>query len=414
MSLLKKILPPASRDAFARLVLRRIVKQNPELAAKAKYNPSSFAIATGKDDTTIYLSNAYAEYLDAPVFQRNRVIAFYATLNTQAQQAIPSDFEAAKGSLLPRVRERAYLAFMPLQFKLKNIKVPQAAHRLLSEHLTVEIVHDTPQSMSSIPPSQLTDWGISFEDALQVARDNLWKISNDKWLQPQPGLHVAPWEDFHSASRLFLHDLIWQLPVKGNHVAMIPNRNILLVTGDQDTAGLLKMAELVNTAMQEPRFMTGTAFRLNNSAWEHFLPPENSPAHKPLRILHLQSLAQMYAEQKELLEEIFKKETLEAHLGGAESPDHAFIGTFSVADNGESLSTFAAWTQGIEILLPQTDRIAFVAEVKGEQKSLGFADGPTVRKQLADLLEPTDYYPPRFRTKGFPTSGQLKSLNLSQ
>ena len=92
----------------------------------------------------------------------------------------------------------------------------------LGEHLAAAVVTDFPESMMTVNKEALDKWHVSFEQALAVARDNLWKISNQNFIQPRPGLHITPWQDSHAASRILLHDLIWQLPVKGRHVAMIP------------------------------------------------------------------------------------------------------------------------------------------------------------------------------------------------
>jgi hypothetical protein len=60
---------------------------------------------------------------------------------------------------------------------------------------------------------------------------------------------------------LFLHDLVWQLDVKGRHVAMVPDRNVRLVTGSEDHEGLRRIAaEAKHILEHSPRPMTGLAF----------------------------------------------------------------------------------------------------------------------------------------------------------
>ena len=399
---MEKLFPPASRETFARRVLRKIKKLNP--TSSPIFDPEEFSISKGASGGVIFLENAYAEYCASPVFKRAEVIDFYARLNTAATDTLPDDFAKAKPHLLPRVRERFYLASMKLALPLRNAKAPEVASRLLNDDLTVEVVYDTPQAMASISESQFAKWGTTFDAALQIARDNLWKISNEDFIQVQPGLFVGTWQDFHAASRLFLHDLLWQIPVNGAHVAMIPNRQTLFVTGDQDTASLIKMAEFVTAAAAEPRFMTGSAFRLQGSTWQHFLPDPNSPAYVPLRTLHIQSLGQMYAEQKQLLERTFEKQQI---------LDAPFVASFSGMTSPDGrLTTFAVWTEGIDSLIPETDLLAFVADVDGKPESLGMADGPAARQKLADLLRLTDDYPPRWRTLSFPSRDRLDSLPL--
>lgn len=58
------------------------------------------------------------------------------------------------------------------------------------------------------------------------------------------GFWQSPWRDKHDASRPFLTNLVRSLRVKGEHVAMVPNRGTLCFTGSEDERGLALMATL--------------------------------------------------------------------------------------------------------------------------------------------------------------------------
>ena len=400
MGLLEKLLKPKSREQFARTMLHTMRKKNP--AAKAEYNPADFSIVRTPGGTT-FLSNAYDEYRRCPALKRGKLIAFYAALKPPSETLVPTAFAEAATHLLPRVRDRFSHEAMRFM-KSPDGKGPDVAYELLNEHLTVELVYDTPESMMLVPRKSLEEWGVSFETAMKTARDNLWKISNENWRQPVPGLHVAPWRDFHGASRLFLHDLVWQLPVKGDHVAMVPNRNCLFVAGDQDDDALLGMARLAETQFNEPRFMTAIAFRLNGNRWETFLPPRSSAAHTQFRELQTRSIGQLYHEQTSLLERHFKER-------GDANPSFvaSFIGTKGPAGG---LVTASSWAEDVHTLLPETDCYAIGAMKNGKAEHLGFLERDVIFREFRDLLQPTDYYPPRWKTSGFPSKERLAAMIL--
>ena len=60
-----------------------------------------------------------------------------------------------------------------------------------------------------------------------------------------------------------LPELVPALSVKGRHVAMVPSRDVLLVTGSEDAEGLIAMAKFAQDVLQKPR----RDVRLRVSAW---------------------------------------------------------------------------------------------------------------------------------------------------
>ena len=79
-------------------------------------------------------------------------------------------------------------------------------------------------AVMSVSFDQLSDWGVTLDEALAIARENLWKMSNEPFSEVAPGVYFAEWGDAFDAARMFLHDLIWQLKVSGDHVVVIPAR----------------------------------------------------------------------------------------------------------------------------------------------------------------------------------------------
>jgi hypothetical protein len=406
MGLLEKIFRPATRDRFAKLMEREVRRAGGD--REIVYDAATFRLTVGgKDGLKMFLGNAYADYLAASYRGRAQVIRNYAgsAINTLTRVGEDLTYAEARGSLLPRVRERFYHEALCMQSLFEGEEKPLSfPTRPLAEGLTVELVLDHPDSVQILSNTQLEKWGVSFEDALVVAKDNLWKLSNKEFLRHPRGFYISAWQDTHDASRFYLHDLIWQLPVKGDHVAMIPNRNLLLVSGSDDDAALAALAEMADSALQQNRPMTGMAYRLDGNRWVPYLPPPESAAYAPLRLCRLRSHVEQYAEQKNLLEKLHQK-----------TQEDIFIGKSTLVRRTDgSLFTWAVWVDGItDALMPEAELIFFsgVGE-DGQPKSIGIASWERVREVAGELMEPTDYYPPRYRVRRFPSAEQIERLEL--
>jgi len=89
---------------------------------------------------------------------------------------------------------------------------------------------------------------------------------------PYPGVWVSPWRDDHDAARLLLPEVIQHHPVKGDTIALIPNRNTLILTGSQDEAGLAQMAAMGKKIGDHPTALSRIPLRYDGKHWLPFLP----------------------------------------------------------------------------------------------------------------------------------------------
>ncbi len=414
MSILQSVFRPAKPDRFARQVTRRLRRAGVE--GEIQFDPTRFLLRYGTDaQQIIYLGNFYAEYLAAPIMGRGKVFTRFMAAFTN-KPAEDDSFDNVKGQLLPRVRERFYYQSFELNMLIDRAHRPPAnparppledfINRPLNEELSVELVVDLPDSIRTVSKRDLTKWAVSFDDAMAIAKDNLWRASNQEFKRIRPGLFVSPWQDTHDASRLFLHDLIWQLPVRGDHVVAVPNRNLLIVTGSDDADNLVALAHLVDQAMQQPRPMIGQIFRLAGSQWHPFVPPPESPAHWPVKRLAMKSTARDYAEQKSLLESLHQK-----------TGQDVFVASQTLMRrNDDTFWTWTCWVEGItDALMPVADFVSFGGiNADGSSTSAGFARWDRVVEKVGHMMEPTTFYPPRYRIRAYPSGQELAGLELTK
>ena len=82
--------------------------------------------------------------------------------------------------------------------------------------------------MRSIIQEDLDKWGVSLYEALEAARRNLEQMGNIAFASLQndagDGVYFSAVGDNYDASRLVMLDLIRKFQVRGDYVAMVPNR----------------------------------------------------------------------------------------------------------------------------------------------------------------------------------------------
>jgi uncharacterized protein YtpQ (UPF0354 family) len=394
------------RDRFAQRMIEALHAAG--LTDESHYDADKFEIvlkAEGRvyDQVRMNLSNVYAEYQAAPRGKRDEVLQRFArgTLGME----IPTGLAQVREHLVPRVRTHCYYTTMSMRIQLQDAPLRPSVYRPLGEHLAVGLAVDQKDGIMEVFGDMLADWGIGVEDAFALARDNLRRMSAGGFRSLAPGLFYSPWCDNHDASRLVLDDLVRDCEVKGDYVAMVPNRDTLLLTGADDVAALQAMLQVADGVLHDkPRPMSGIPVRLRHGVWEPYAPDEFYPELGPYRFLRLQSQSQDYGEQKELLDQLHAK--MEKDI---------FVASFSVIQNKhtEALLSYCVWADGVEALLPRTEQVFFMRmRGEGEGAVVASAAWEHVVEVVGGSMQQTEDYPPRFRVDGFPTEEELAKLGM--
>lgn len=386
------------RDHFARLMVDSIVQAGEP--KPIRYDPEAFCIKT--EDGSFYLNNPFHEYCNAEEEDRDRLIHHYTRAWFSRLKEIPDEFEDVKPDLLPGVRSRCYYEITTLQMRLQDVVDLEWPYQVLGDHLGVGVVYDQREAIMPLQQRHFADWGVSFEETLAFACKNLLDVSTEGLDELLPGVYQSPWQDNHDASRLALTDWIRAHPVQGRHVAMVPNRDTLLLTGSEDSEGILRMSALAELAFDHPRPILGIPLLLDGDRWVPYLPAENHPAYLRLKRMFVQSIGQGYAEQTELLNALMEK------LG-----EDWFVANYTAVESEESrhVGSYCVWIEGLPSLLPRTEEVCFV-KPRGEDDAeiIAKARWDDVCSVMGDLMQPTKFYPERYQVVQFPSEEQLAQL----
>ena len=392
---------PMPRQRFARLVASGLRKAGEPIALR--YDPAQFRLVSeGDGSLQVNLANTYNEYLLAPAAERKNILSRFIRSWIEGRKGIPDEFEDAAHDLLPGVRSRSGYELLKLQMESQGETTFNWPYHVIADHYGAGLVYDLPHAMSQINGQQLTRWNVEFDDAMDVAIDNLRKISEQGLAQLAPGVWRSVWRDNYDPSRLLLLDLIEAHEVDGDPVVMVPNRDTLLLTGSEDEVGLGIMAAAAEEAAQQPRPIHTMPIRLEFGSWSPYLPPRELPSYLKFKQMLINSLGQDYEEQKALLNKSQK-------TGNSQIVAASFAAMRNT-HTGE-LASYCIWARGLESLLPRTDLIHFIDPQQPDgQKVVASAPWEYVEEILGDLLEPWRTYPERHRTRDFPTEEQIRLL----
>lgn len=387
-----------SQDDFAKVVIARLREVG--VTGEISYDPDEFQISVaGEKETTLFLHNTYREYSTVSSEDRPQVLRRFVRAWLQAHKSPPEEYADIQPDILPAVRSRSFFESARLRMEIGGNGDTFLPYQTLGDDLGMGLVYDMPDAMKPVSNQELDLWGVTFYEVLEAARDNL------RQLQPMiigpkdgEGVYVFATNDGYDSSRLILLELIRQFQVKGDYIAMAPGREMLIVAGSEDEAGLEAMVALAEKAFEQPRTVSGVALRLSGDEWESWMPEASHPLYDEFRLLRIRSHGQDYAEQKELLETLYEK--IEKDV---------FVASFSVMKHEESdyRTSYCVWTKGTESLLPKTERII----LGGENQDPIMASWEKVAEIVGDLMLPVEgMYPERYRVEIFPNPEQLAAM----
>ncbi|NHZ91681.1 hypothetical protein F2P45_22120 [Massilia sp. CCM 8733] len=367
-----------------------------------RYDADAFSLAIGADTSRVLnLHNAYNEYCRAGNDERAGVIAAYAA--AFVPRSMPATFAAARQALLPILRNRATPDLLRLTQACTNDVGHDAQATLpFSEDAVLMLAYDTEHAVQPITASMLKGWGVSIEECLAVALDNLRERTVSRFDEVVPGVFVSAWNDSYDTSRLLFPDIVHQLNLGADPVMMIPTRGRMIATSGVNLAGMLAMTELAQRYVdEEGRQISALMYRFHKGRAVQHIPEE--PVAARLKALQLQSLASDYGGQKQLLDRFHERKGIDIYVASCQ--------LMQAADG--SVVTMSVWTEGVATLLPKTSMVVLnrvVADGEPVEPIAVAWDELMNKTGSLKLLDAS--YPPRYRTIGFPPGAVLDTLVL--
>ncbi|MBA2117483.1 DUF1444 family protein [Bremerella alba] len=399
MDLLRYLFGTSKRDQFAERLMHS-VKQAGE-SREIRYEKQAYQFSfydQGELAGVANLGNIFGEYDRLPEKEQEAYLGQVTRAILSHHKSIPEEFEDARPDILPIVRSRAYLEIGNLERRLRGEHSSEATSTMVGEHLLALPIFDLPEAMRTVDAARMNQWGCSIYELMEVALENLEEIAAGVTTLDDR-VYLFRNQDHYDASRLLLTDRIRQLKIRGLPVAMVPTRDCLIVTGEDDETGLKLMHELVYQYVHDPRPISLTPCRLTTEGWETWLPPRDHPHRSVFFDLHMQGQAAEYREQHEAIE-----------VGFAQTGQEGFVANYYLHRDLKTrqLHSYCVWPECLHALLPKSDVVVFMDS--SHMKPLASGTWEVVQEALGSQMEDLKTYPPRFRVLGFPSEKSLRQI----
>jgi len=351
------------------------------------------------DNGSVNLVNIFAEHCQLSKQDRPGNFLRIASLFDKSNHELPDNFEDAKQNLRPKIWCRSTFAMMELKVQLSGGQMHDIPLYPLGSHLYTSLVYDTPNSMRSLSNQDLENWGVTYFEAMEHACRNLDE-SSLVFASIGDNLHSSDSGDNYDSARVLLLDRVKSFSVVGEHVAMVPQRDAMYVTGSDDPDLLTLMFQLSDSGdEQEIRPLSPLPLVLRDGQWEDWTPPQNHIIREAFDLRELYFLGSAYAKQKQLLDQIFELKLIDL-----------FVASFSVIEMEETEMhrSYCVWLKGIDALLPRTQLVMMLDSPDGDPV---IVEWDHVREAMGDLIvEDDSFYPPRYKVTEFPNDAQLAEL----
>jgi hypothetical protein len=343
----------------------------------------------------VQLGKPFAEYQDADVPTKGKVLRRWASSIAQARTRVLPEFSEVRDKVVPHLRSINSQALLELAGGGKAA----FAYEMVAAPVLAGAAVDFGDVFALVTEEMRRRWGVSMAQILAAARENLAARSVEGLSAVSAGVYRGEFGDGNASARLLLDETLRRLDVKGDPVALVPNRDALIVTGADDDEGLARAAALARDALGRGEPLSGTPLRLRSGAWEEFSPPSGSAANEAFRLLRLTASGMDYARQAEALKQ--------------REGDEVFIASFQIfqSPHDGQWRSVSVWTEGVVTLLPRTDAVILVSPgFANDPRRTGPWDWAALEAAVGDRLQRRDRQPVRFLTKGFPTEQMITEI----
>lgn len=390
-----------TQDQFAKLFAEAARREG--FDDELTYKADEFRLLWAKG-SFFNLHNAYRAYCDSKGVQRQHALQRYVFALASSGQGTPQQMSEVRPLLRAIIRSRSSIE----EVRLHHLRADgnDDAHRPsflpFGDDCAVLLALDHPDAISTLTNGPEAAWQLTFEQALAIAMENL-RDEADNFTELVQGVYGGAWADGYDISRALLPDMLERVPVRGRPVFMMPTRDTLLVTGDNDDDGMQKMVDLCHLAIQNGRLISPHMYHYADKTAARYRPASAALAQQLAHLARLLAKSE-YDTQKAALDHIHEEQGKDIFV--------ANYNLFTQDDDPATSFSLASWTRGVDTSLPRVDRLALVRpdadDDIGEVRVVAWEQAAHL---LEPLLAPEDCYPIRYRTLGFPEDAQLAQLD---
>lgn len=386
------------KEQFARLFIERLRRGGE--TRPIKYDRKHFCLIIDSGHAVCNLGNLFHYYRSYNGHAREDFLYTQVRNWFVMHKPMPTCFDDAKADLLPKLESRAELEADNLEGRFG-----ERPYHVIGEHLGLTLVYDWPSAVMWIGQDELQKWGVTFDEAIEIARQNLLTLAPPVLTGHRPGFYMSHTGDNYDATRLILVELIRELPVKGSPVALAANRDTVIITGTDDEEGLASMAEIAADAVKMPYSLAPLAFRLDGGDWFPWSPSSEHSQYVAFKNLEMGHMGNAYKRQEHLLGNL-------CHKGEEKFCFPAPLWLNHKTEMGAPSSLCMLDRAVIPTSWPKADVVAIHrgSSENFQREDICLVDWADALAILDDAVQPLDIYPERYLVTEFPTGAKWQRL----
>jgi len=223
-----------------------------------------------KKDIRISLDNAYIEYQAKPD-SLQKVLSKYLKVTSELYS--PEE-KINKNRIVPIIKPIAYLDdIRDVSMKMGATKDIEGVYEKYNDQLIIAYAEDTKNSIRYLTHADIKSLSISEDSVKSIAIKNLEQLLPNIQRQGGDGVYMLSAGGDYEASIILLNNLLTKenLPVDGDFVIAIPNRDMLLITGSNDQVGISKLKEVAKKSFETGNYKVSEyLYKWNGRVFEKF------------------------------------------------------------------------------------------------------------------------------------------------
>jgi uncharacterized protein YtpQ (UPF0354 family) len=214
--------------------------------------------------------NAYREYLAEPDSLRNVLNRHLASAN--ALNTIGGKISVDR--IVPIIKPKSYLEGVnQAAAKMGATKDVEGVYEKYNDQLIIAYAEDTENNIRYLTPKDTASLSINKDSLRTIATRNLGHILTNIQRQGDNGIFMLTAGGNYETSLLLLNNILTKesLPVNGDLVIAIPNRDLFLATGSKDQAGISKLKEIVKKSFEKGSYQVSEyLYKWNGKKFEKY------------------------------------------------------------------------------------------------------------------------------------------------
>lgn len=256
---------------FTREYAEALRKASPRLKVSVAKDLELRVISADGSESTSFLDNAYDEYKLDPKAKAD-VIRRFVAAGLETIGTVRDGVDRAR--IVPIIKDRPWLEETRQGLMSRGAKeVPEQVYEDFSPDLIIVYAEDSPKNIRYLGPKDLELANVDRSELRALASENLKRLLPKIERHGANGLYMITAGGNYEASLLVL-DSIWsdgQMDVSGDVVVAVPTRDLLLVTGSQDSQGIEKVRQMAKEASTGGSYgLTQKLFVYRNGRFNEF------------------------------------------------------------------------------------------------------------------------------------------------